>query len=430
MLTGEISTRDLAAGLTDSDFVILDVRPIAAYNGWSLRGEPRGGHIRGAIAFPLRWTDDDTWPELLKTKNVTADNTIIVYGYDNADSAMMADKLRGAGYRNVRTYGGFDEWAGDETCPKDRLPRYEKLVYPGWVKDLLDGKKPATYGGNGYVVCHSSFDHREDYDEGHIPGAVHIDTLWLESPKTWNRRSPEEIQETLLKLGIRRDTTVILYGRFSYPDNEDPLPGRFAGHLSAMRCALIMLYAGVEDVRILNGGIMSWLADGYEITTKETHPEPANDFGAKLPAQPKFIVDTPKARELLAADDGELVSVRSWNEFIGDVSGYHYVRKAGRIPGAVFGNCGSDAYHMENYRNIDHTIREHREVAARWAENGIIPEKHIAFYCGTGWRASEAFLNAYLMGWPRISVYDGGWFEWSNDPDNPVETGEPTAVAS
>jgi thiosulfate/3-mercaptopyruvate sulfurtransferase len=29
------------------------------------------------------------------------------------------------------------------------------------------------------------------------------------------------------------------------------------------------------------------------------------------------------------------------------------------------------------------------------------------------------------MDWPRISVYDGGWFEWSQDPlNNPIETGE------
>jgi thiosulfate/3-mercaptopyruvate sulfurtransferase len=42
-----------------------------------------------------------------------------------------------------------------------------------------------------------------------------------------------------------------------------------------------------------------------------------------------------------------------------------------------------------------------------------------------GWRGSEAFFNAWLMGWPEISVYDGGWFEWINDPDNPVETGIP-----
>jgi 3-mercaptopyruvate sulfurtransferase SseA len=29
------------------------------------------------------------------------------------------------------------------------------------------------------------------------------------------------------------------------------------------------------------------------------------------------------------------------------------------------------------------------------------------------------------MGWPRVSVFDGGWFEWSNDPENPIEAGIP-----
>ncbi len=33
------------------------------------------------------------------------------------------------------------------------------------------------------------------------------------------------------------------------------------------------------------------------------------------------------------------------------------------------------------------------------------------------------------MGWPRVSVYDGGWMEWSNDPENPVETGDPLNIA-
>nr|MBC8523882.1 thiosulfate sulfurtransferase [Chlorobium phaeobacteroides] len=97
----------------------------------------------------------------------------------------------------------------------------------------------------------------------------------------------------------------------------------------------------------------------------------------------------------------------------------------GRIPGAVFADCGSDAYHMQNYRNLDHTTREYHETAAIWKHSGIVPEKHLAFYCGTGWRGSEAWFNALVMGWPNVSVYDGGWFEWSNDPDNPYETGEP-----
>jgi thiosulfate/3-mercaptopyruvate sulfurtransferase len=80
---------------------------------------------------------------------------------------------------------------------------------------------------------------------------------------------------------------------------------------------------------------------------------------------------------------------------------------------------------MENYRNHDNTMRCYNEIAARWREMGLTPEKRIAFYCGTGWRASEAFFYAHLMGWDKIAIYDGGWFEWSFDAGNPVQTGIP-----
>src|SRR5262245_33237817 len=53
------------------------------------------------------------------------------------------------------------------------------------------------------------------------------------------------------------------------------------------------------------------------------------------------------------------------------------------------------------------------------------PDKRVAFYCGTGWRASEAFFYAYLMGWPTIAVYDGGWWAWVQDPANPIAVGAP-----
>ena len=59
-------------------------------------------------------------------------------------------------------------------------------------------------------------------------------------------------------------------------------------------------------------------------------------------------------------------------------------------------------------------------IETMWREAGIVREQHAAFYCGTGWRASLAFFYAWLMGWERISVYDGGWMEWSREPSNPV----------
>ena len=75
--------------------------------------------------------------------------------------------------------------------------------------------------------------------------------------------------------------------------------------------------------------------------------------------------------------------------------------------------------------DVDNTMRAYPEIAANWEEAGIVPDKRVAFYCGTGWRASETWFYAYLMGWPRIAVYDGGWYEWSRDPlNNPIEVGE------
>jgi thiosulfate/3-mercaptopyruvate sulfurtransferase len=60
------------------------------------------------------------------------------------------------------------------------------------------------------------------------------------------------------------------------------------------------------------------------------------------------------------------------------------------------------------------------EICRLWHEAGIVRQRRMAFYCGTGWRASLAFFYAWLMDWPHISVYDGGWCEWSGDPANAV----------
>lgn len=422
----EITTQEVIAQIRDPESVFLDIRPIAAYNGWALHDEPRGGHIEGAKTFPLKWSQYDKWLDLLQDKHITPQTPVIVYGYTSGETNDMADKLSNAGYQNISVYHHFaDEWSPDESLPMDHLPNYTQLVYPEWVHSLINGHTPPAYTNTNYVICHATYNYREDYEAGHIPQAIHMNTLGLESEDTWNVRSPDELRNYLLSAGITKDTTVIMYGRFSHPNNQDPYPGKNAGHLGAMRCALLLLYAGVKDVRILNGGLYAWQEEGYDITTQEPEIQPAQDFGTDIPGHPDYLIDMAKAKELLKSDRGELVSIRSWNEFTGNVSGYNYIGKTGRIPGAVFGNCGSDAYHMENYRNVDHTMREFHEVAANWAEGGIVPEKHIAFYCGTGWRASEAFFNAYFMNWPNISVYDGGWFEWSNTPDNPTETGEP-----
>jgi thiosulfate/3-mercaptopyruvate sulfurtransferase len=437
------------ARASDPSHTVLDVRPTAAYNGWRLRAEPRGGHIPGARSLPLGWTRYVDWIETAEAMGLGPGSRVTVYGYDVDEGRRMAERLGQLGIDDVEVFGDFVAWSADAARPLARLERYRHLVPPGWLRTVLErtgviatGLEAGRASGAGeagrgeapeleappldrVVVCHAHYGNLDDYHAGHLPGAIPLDTNALEASETWNRRTPAEVRAALEAHGIDSDTTVVVYGRHSFPTYAMDHPGASAGHLGAMRCAAILLWAGVADVRVLNGGIHSWEGVGYDLTTDPVAPSPVADFGAPIPGRPELMVDTPEAREILTSPGAELVSVRSWSEFIGERSGYHYIEKKGRIPGAVFGFCGTDAYHMENYRNPDHTTRSFEEIAAAWAEVGIVPEKRVAFYCGTGWRGSEAFMNAWLMGWPDVAVYDGGWMEWSSDPENPVEVGEP-----
>ncbi len=422
----QLSTNELMGYVDDKNVKIIDVRPVDAYNGWILQNEKRGGHIKNAKSLPAKWCNYIDWIEIIRSKGILPHHKIVVYGYSESETEIAVEMFLRSGYADVNSYRHFvNEWSANETLPMQNLKRYRQLVSAHWVKTLIEGKNPAGYNNNKFVVCHSHYRNRDAYLSGHIPGAIDMDTLALEAPETWNRRSPEELKKAFGQHGITADTTVILYGKFMAPNNNDDFPGSAAGHIGAIRNAMIMLYAGVKDVRILNGGFHSWEDTGFEIATNDVAKKTAPEFGVRIPAMPEIIVDVPRAKEMIEADDADIVCVRSWPEYIGEVSGYNYIEKKGRIPGAVFGNCGTDAYHMENYRNVDHTIREAQEVEAIWREANITPDKHLAFYCGTGWRGSEAFFNAWLMGWPRVSVFDGGWFEWSNDPENPFETGIP-----
>ena len=423
-----ITTEELLDKFEDPDFRLIDVRPIEAYNGWKLKNESRGGHIKGARSLPFKWLKYIDWIEIVSSKEIMSSHSLVIYGYEKTETDKVANQFIRAGYDDISIYHHFiDEWSTNNQLSMDKLKRYRHLVSADWLNELIKTGNAPEYSNTKYIICHAHYQNRGAYEEGHIPEAIDLDTNLLESPETWNRRSPEELKNTLEQLGITFDTTVILYGRFSYPDISDPFPGSSAGHLGAMRCAFIMMYAGVQDVRILNGGLQSWIDAGFDATTKEYQKHSVNEFGAPIPSRPEIVVDIEEAKEILNDPDKNLVSVRSWREFIGEISGYNYIEKKGRIPGAVFGNCGSDAYHMENYRNLDNTTREYHEIEKMWTEVGITPDKHNAFYCGTGWRGSEAYINAWLMGWPKISVFDGGWFEWSNQ-DNPYETGLPKKI--
>jgi 3-mercaptopyruvate sulfurtransferase SseA len=284
------------------------------------------------------------------------------------------------------------------------LPRARHLVAPDWLAQRLD-TAPA---GAPLHLFDIGFGALSTFLDGHIPGASYLDTLELEAPPLWNKVPDAALTALLLRHGIRNDTTVILYGR---------------NNLAAARAAHLFLYAGVADVRLLDGGFTAWHARGLPVATGPgvVHA-PAGGFGVAVPQHPEYLVDMAEARHLQRTDAAALVSVRTWPEFIGQTSGYSYIDARGDIPGALWGRIvnDDDIHGMSEFHLADGSMAHPQHIRGIWDAASIDPARRAVFYCGTGWRASLAFFYAWLMGWDNIGVFDGGWCEWSRDPANPV----------
>ncbi len=407
-----ISTGELSKQIDNTDWVTMDTRPKASYNGWQLFGESRGGHIKGAVSFPVSWTTSagDTDLKLeLDAEGITMDKTVVVYHTKAGERKLAAARLETLGYEKLYVYNDFNSWLADEELPLERLANYQKLVNVDWVNDVILGKNPPTYKGNKYIILEVSWGPPDDYDQGHIPGAIHLDTDEIESLPLWNFVSDDKLEQVYKNLGINKDTLVIVYGKSSS---------------AAARVLIALMRAGVDDVRFLDGGWQAWADSGYQVETKTNNRVPVTDFGVKMPVHPEYVLSTDQLKEYLQQPNFVLASIRRWDEFIGKISGYNYIEPKGEIKGAVWGHHKSDLHDQEG------KMRNYNQIVTMWNEWGITPDKKVAFYCGTGWRASEAWFYAYLMGWEDISLYDGGWFEWSMNPDNPVQIGDPRQTST
>jgi 3-mercaptopyruvate sulfurtransferase SseA len=282
------------------------------------------------------------------------------------------------------------------------LPRWRQLVTPAWLVALIAGDAVAARPAPGWLLFEAGCGDEAAFGACHIAGAAYLSTGDVEEPALWNKVDDASLLRLLLARGIRHDSTVILYGR---------------NNLAAARYAQLLLYAGVSDVRLLDGGFAAWQAAGL--------PCESGPGRVAVPANPDYLIGIDAARAMLARPDGVLASIRSEAEFLGKISGYSYIAARGDIPGARWGRAGDDGdvNSMSAYQLADGSMKPAAEIAAFWAAAGIVPSRQIAFYCGTGWRASLAFYYAWLMGFERISVYDGGWLEWSAAPGPALRCG-------
>lgn len=402
------ATFDQLAADKHPNFQVIDCRNSNYYNGWPEAGKSRGGHFPGAINFDADWLSTLRPPELgtlLESRSINLHKATYLY-CDTNKAQVLKQQFTKLGNNQVTILSGdVTSYSGSLSA----LKNYQQLIPAEWLNRLIEGKTVIHTPKKSFAVVEVAWGPPTKYLASHIPSALYLNTNTLESEPWWNRVDAKQLTSLLKELGIRFDTTVILYGR----DN-----------IAAARAANIMMYAGVEDVRLLNGGWTSWVNAGFTTEPLFNSAQPV-DFGRMIPANPQYIIDVPQAKKMVADQESQsLVSIRSWPEYIGETSGYRYIEPKGRIAGSKWGRAGSDAYHLDDFRNPDDTMISADIMTQFWQDWNIKKDQNVSFYCGTGWRASEAFFYAYVMGWEQISVFDGGWFEWSGDPANPTLTGD------
>lgn len=241
---------------------------------------------------------------------------------------------------------------------------------------------------------------RPEYLEGHLPGAVYVDldTELAAHGRPEDGRHPlptvEALQASARRWGLRAGDTVVVY---------DDLK-----NLSAARAWWLLRYAGVADVRLLDGSLRAWTAAGLPLETGDVQPEPG-DIDLTYGALPTIDIDGAAA----FPEGGVLLDARAGERYRGEAEPVD--PRAGHIPGArnapTTGNVGPDG------RFLDPAA-----LRARFAEVGVVDGVPVAAYCGSGVTAAHEAVALTLAGFAP-ALYPGSWSQWSNQP-RPVATGD------
>lgn len=276
------------------------------------------------------------------------------------------------------------------------LARPEILATTEWLADSLgrsgirildlrwrpDGSAPAVHAS------------------GHIPGAVLVDwrTELVEDGENGDAillTGPERMAALAVRAGISDDSTVVVYD-----DTQSLFASRAWWSLRAY---------GLESVRVLDGGYPDWAAQGRAISNAQAaHGGPG--FTVRGPNRTRLT--TSDVRGMLGSPDVTLLDARAPAEYHGFEGN---TKRLGHVPGAINVPVGATSEPGRQRLRDGVALRElvHRANVTRG--------RRMVCYDGSGVAAAKLAFVLTLLGHEDVAVYDGGWAEWGNRLDLPVD---------
>jgi thiosulfate/3-mercaptopyruvate sulfurtransferase len=242
------------------------------------------------------------------------------------------------------------------------------------------------------------------FERGHIPSAQNV--VWhtdLVETVTRDIASPEKFQTLARRLGVDKDTTVVLYG-----DNNN--------WFAAWGAWVFAQYGLVDNVKLLDGGRKKWEAEKRPFDTRAAEVAPSRFTVSQT--SPGLRARLPEVLAVAKGErDAKILDIRSPDEFSGKIIAPQGIQelaiRAGHIPGSVNVPWGRAV-------NADGTLKPKDELKKLYAEAGIDGSKPIITTCRIGERSSHSwFVLSRVLGYDAKN-YDGSWTEYGNTVGVPI----------
>lgn len=245
-------------------------------------------------------------------------------------------------------------------------------------------------------------DSHAGFEQARLPGAVFFD---LDAVSDHTTDLPHMLPtaaafaEAAGALGIAETDTVVVY---------DTL-----GLVSAARVWWMFSIMGATDVRVLDGGLPKWRAEGRSVDTGPAPTPSAAHFRARFePAAVATLADIASG----PATGKQILDARSAGRFAGAAPEPRPGLRGGHMPGAL-------NLPFADLLNADSTMKRGAALADAFAGAGVDPARPVMTTCGSG--VTAAILSLGLTELGRSSrLYDGSWAEWGGRDDTTVVTAQ------
>ena len=278
----------------------------------------------------------------------------------------------------------------------------DPLVSTQWLADHLNDPKvkilDATFKLPGVLPLP-----KDDFLSAHIPGAAFFD---VDAVSDHSSLLPhmfpggEQFGRDVGSLGIGNDDTVVVYDA--------------GGWVAAPRAWWMFLSFGHKDVRVLDGGLKKWLAEGRSVESGDANP---------MPKTFKAAFDAHRVRSMqqlignLESKAEQVIDARPSGRFDGSVPEPRAGLRAGHIPGA----------RSVPYANLfdanTGAMKSLDDLRVAFSGAGVDFKKPIVTSCGSGVSAGVLTLALYRLGIADSALYDGSWSEWGAAGGPPVAAG-------